>query len=371
MNCQEVQLQLSGYLEKSLDAIRMKGIDSHLASCPFCRAETHGLSDCISLVADLPAVEPPPGFAQRIMAHAREIELEPRPWQRLLGVLRSTAPIQATAVLLVGVLAVFMYQKESRFREISVGEQAQSVPQRAEPLRERVAAEAVATSRDAVQDPPPARDNVAPAQPASPAVSRRTQPGAQAPAAEPKAAAQSIADSPSERLPEVAVARRRPPIRAQEVSTGREFAQPSPDIFGIGAFNPPPFIGVPFPAGRTLSPLSEPAADFEFIVRRRGIERREAAERSDDLRKRSEADAAIATAAAQRAVPAPAAPSSSIVEIRWFTVAPHHLEQFRKELAAEANIDSEKAGATAEKEVAAKPSRDALLIKVIILPSER
>jgi hypothetical protein len=371
MNCQEVQLQLSGYREKSLDAIRMKGIETHLGSCPFCRAEAHGLSDCIGLVADLPLVNPPAGFAQRVMAHAREIELELRPWQRLLAALRSTAPIQATAVLLVGILAVFMYEKEPRLREASIVESTPA-PTRAESETPAVAAETATTARATVKGPTPARENAAQTTPSSPAVTpARTPPTANPPAAEPAAVAQSIAEPQPEKLPEVPIARRRPPIRAQEVSTGREFVQPNSDAFNIGAFNQPPFIGVPFAAGRALSPLSEPSADFEFIVRRRGIERREAAERSDELRKRSEADAAIATAAAQRTVPTPAAPSSSIVEIRWFTVQPHHLEHFRKELAAEANIDSEKAGATAEKEVAAKSPRDPLLIKVIILPSER
>ena len=85
MNCQEVQLQLSGYLEKSLDAIRMKSIETHLSSCPFCRAEVHGLSECIRQVTELPAVEVPLGFTQRVMAHARAIEIEPTPWQRLLA----------------------------------------------------------------------------------------------------------------------------------------------------------------------------------------------------------------------------------------------------------------------------------------------
>jgi Putative zinc-finger len=378
MNCQEVQLQLSGYLEKSLDAVRMKGIESHLASCPFCRAEAHGLSDCIDLVADLPSLEPPAGFARRVVAHAREIELEPRPWQRLLAVLRSTAPIQATAVLLVGVLAVLMYQKEPRLRDSVITESTPAQAMRAEPDANAVAG-AAQSAPESAGDLRASRETRGRSETAArPAAPARAQSKSAAPAAEPKAASPSLADSQPERPAETAAAApRRRPIQTQEVSTARQSPRPSADVFGIGAgmeaLSRQPFGGAPFDARRALSPLSEPSPDFEFIVRRRGLERRDAGENAsgESLRKRSEADAAIASAAAQRAVPAPAAPSSSIVEIRWFTVAAHHLEQFRQELAAEASIDSEKGLAAAERELAAKSARDPLLIKVIILPSER
>jgi hypothetical protein len=377
MNCQEVQLQLSGYLEKSLDAVRMKGIESHLASCPFCRAEARGLSDCISLVAHLPSLEPPAGFARRVVAHAREIELEPRPWQRLLAVLRSTAPIQATAVLLVGVLAVLMYQKEPRLRDSVITELTPAKAMRAEPDANAVAG-AAKNVPESAGDLRAGRDRGRSETAARPAMPARAQSKSVAPAAEPTAASPSLADVQTERPVETAVAApRRRPIQTQEVSTARQSPRPSADVFGIGAgmgaLSWQPFGPAPFDSGRALSPLSEPSPDFEFIVRRRGLERRDAGEDAsgESLRKRSEADAAIASAAAQRAVPAPAAPSSSIVGIRWFIVAPHHFEQFRQELAAEASIDSEKGLAAAEKELVGKSARDPLLIKVIILPSER
>jgi hypothetical protein len=378
MNCQEVQLQLSGYLEKSLDAIRVKGVETHLASCPFCRAEARGLSDCIALVADLPSVEPPAGFAPRVMAHAREFELEPRLLQRLLGVLGSTAPIQATAVLLVGVLAVLMYQKAPGLRDGSISELTPPPPvTRSERQAHAVADTAAKISTESANDPRAVRNPRAHPESTPPSsAAARHQAKSESPASEPKAVAQSIPDPQPDRLSEIAITTpRRRPIQAQEVSTGREPARPSSDVFGlgagVGALNRQPFVGAPFSGERALSPLSEPSADFEFIVRRRALERREVADRGDDPHSRGETAAAIASAAAQRSVPAPAAPSSSSVEIRWFNVAPHHFEQFRKELAAEANIDSEKAIAAAEKELAAKSPRDPLLVKVIILPSER
>ena len=97
MNCQEAQTQLSEYLESSLDALRMKSIETHLLSCPVCRAEADGLADCIQEIARLPIVDPPMGFAQRVMAHARAIEVKSSPWQRIFAPIRFAVPMQASA----------------------------------------------------------------------------------------------------------------------------------------------------------------------------------------------------------------------------------------------------------------------------------
>ena len=373
MNCQEVQMQLSGYLEKSLDAIRMKGVESHLASCPSCRIEARALSDCIALVGALPLVEPPAGFARRVMAHARQIDVESPLWHRLFAVLRTTAPIQATAVVLIGILAVLVYQREPRLQDASVTVLTPLPAAAPAESDTNAGAPAARSTRDTnidrtVGSAQQSRAKAEPTPAATPAqrVSER-------PAAAPKTPVPAGPDIPSE-FP--IAAPRRAPIQAQEISTGRESVRPRSDVFGfgasVGALNRQPYGATPFAVGRALSPLSEPSADFEFIVRRRGLERREAADiaEGEAPRRRPETGAVIASAAAQRAVPAPGAPSSSIVEIRWFSVAPHHLEEFRKELAAEAHIDSEKGPATDERDSAAKSARD-LLVKVVILPSDR
>jgi hypothetical protein len=121
---------------------------------------------------------------------------------------------------------------------------------------------------------------------------------------------------------------------------------------------------------RALSPLSEPNPDFEFVVKRRSSERREQKQAANnDLRKRSDATAG-ATSVAEGSVASSGMPANQVVEIRWFTVAPQHYEQFKKELAAEAIIDSERSVAAKENDFGLKTPRE-LLIKVTILPSER
>jgi hypothetical protein len=390
MNCQEVQLQISEYLEKSLDAIRMKGIETHLSSCPFCRAEVHSLADYIQQVAELPMVEPPAGFAQRVMAHARQIEVEPSGWQRLLGALKTTMPIQAAATVLIAVLAVFLYHKEPRVRDAAFTDVA--IETRSGPSQS-VSIEGKANA--AVEKKASAADKDA----AAPAVSVRRRDAArvnqariEAPQASTESAPQSATDrrsireeAPVPESPGVAksegtaekslegrvAAPRRAPIQAQEISTGSESRRSSVDALGIGAaigaLSRSPFRGPQYSAERALSPLSEPIPDFEFVVRRRPRERTELKEEvsTDFGRGRAAPDSSAGSLEFRAIVPA-----TPVVEIRWFTVLPEHYEHFRKDLAAEANIESEKSNAARERDSAAKASRE-FLIKVMILQPER
>jgi len=370
MNCQEAQTQLSEYLESSLDALRMKSIETHLLGCSVCRAEADGLADCIQEIARLPIVDPPVGFAQRVMAHARAIEVKSTPWQRIFAPIRFAVPIQASAAVLVAVFAVLLYQNQSRFKNNPPSESATptlAVPAPLEPndnaARSRaplsVEPKAKLDVEHKVQPARQARGKSAPDIPSS----KDTAP----------AAPQSIAKAEAENLvAELRDVPHRPPIQAQEVATGRESLR-SGDPFGFGTTFSTPFRSGSFVPERALSPLTEPSADVEFVVRRREIQPREAKEAAgnDALRRRAEADGGATAAVAKRA-DAPATPQpSSMTEVRWFTVRAEHYDQFKKELAAEAAIDSERPIGNMTSELGTKSNRE-LLIKVIILtPTER
>lgn len=379
MNCQEVQLQLSGYLERSLDVVRMKSIETHLSSCPFCRAEIHALSDCIRQVAELPRVEIPVGFTQRVMAHAREIELEPTAWQRLLAACKLTMPIQAAAMVLIGVLAVLLYQKDPPARNVAFTEMT------SEPILPSQVEEKANLPVESNQpiEPEPSRETKRRSdvgdRPSQIVAESSAQTAESTAVKDASAAPESPAVAKAERLSEKSLegriaAPRRPAIQAQEVSTGSETRRPSGDALGIGAaigaLSRTPFRGSPYSAERALSPLSEPNPDFEFVVRRRareGIGQIEASGGASE-RKRAEGDSPASSASFTREQSTP--PASSVVEIRWFTVAPEHYDYFRKDLAAEARIESEKSSAAKEKDLGFKSSRE-LLIKVTILQPER
>ncbi|MCI0530079.1 MAG: DUF2275 domain-containing protein, partial [Nitrospira sp.] len=110
MRCDQVQERLSEYIENLLDAENHTSVHDHLSSCPHCQAEAQALVQTRLVVANLPSVEPPPGFSQSIMARIREEADRPSLWQRLFLPIRIKIPIHTMAILLVGGLAVYLYQ---------------------------------------------------------------------------------------------------------------------------------------------------------------------------------------------------------------------------------------------------------------------
>jgi hypothetical protein len=355
MNCQEVQTQLSDYLDQSLDTIRLKSIENHLLSCIPCRAEAESLVDCIGQIRDLPMVEPPPGFAQRVMAHARETEIQVPFWQRLFFNVKFTLPVQASAVVLIAVFAVLLYQRETGLQKSDRGVTTAPLPPLPALTQDKTNPVADAAPSNVTKLPSSARaNNTRPVN--APAFKN----GAQA-------APQSVAAAKSEKVVgDAGEAPRRPPIQAQEVATGLEPLRPSAESFGAGGVAgnlEQPLFRAPFAADRALSPFSDPISDVEFVVRRRPPARRDqkASAAGDTFSHRVETE-----------TPVSAAPQNgSVVEVRWFNVPADRYEQFRKELMAEATIESEKGLGSAEKEFALKSARD-LLIKVMVLsPAER
>jgi len=368
MNCDEIQTRLSEYVEKSLDAISAKGIELHLLSCSRCRVEAESLAECMQQVASLPMVDPPLGFIQRVMAHVRDIDKTPTLWERLFFPLRVKIPLQATAVVLVGALAIVLsHKEESSNRQVSSDHGVATI---ASPTPSEKKNEPSKDSTIVVE--PSARDQKTSQSPTTELAKQFSQqnqfnkaavatpaPAKAQPA--PPAATQLADESRQEDKKE---APRRPAIPAQEVSTSGEVQRSRGDAFGLGAaveaLRQPSLRPGPFLVERSLSPLSEPSADVEFVVRRKLRERREQKDAASF-------DAVSQNAEAKRASPAPAAPkTSSLTEIRWFTVPIDHFEQFKKELAAEATIESERTPGVVENDFAQKTGRE-LLIKINII----
>jgi len=370
MTCAEVQLLLSEYIEKSLDAVRMKAVEAHLLSCSGCRGETEDLTDCIQQVAEFPLLDPPIGFTQRVMAHVREIETRPSLWQRVFLPFRVGVPIQATAVVLVAVLAIFLYPRESQFRDNGISQPISSTSpaqlsdkgSSAKPAQPTESAQTVAkdtlpaTSKpDAVQSPAAERKEATPRPaPAKKQEALQTQPPE-------RVEANSAGDVKDPFA-------RRGPIQAQEIATGMERSRPSGDPFEIG-----PTIGGSLRPGfflpeRSLSPITEPSADAEFIVKRRDTQRREqnSVAKSEATQQGTESGIAPAVASQPLAVP-----STTVREIRWFAVPADQYDQFRKELQSEASIESEKAIGASERDSALKSNRELLIKVVIVSQTER
>ena len=378
MNCEEVANHFSDYLDKSLDTATMTRVATHIIACPLCRAESNDIADCIEQVANLPALDLPIGFAQRVMAHVREVEERPTVWQWLFQSLGQRIPLQATAVVMVTVLAVFLYQKEEPLKQNnSMNLASHSAPTVAEkkqaPTSESLTPLPVSPSTEKkLQATGQASNEVA--KPLADTSPRERLSKLSAPSQQPQAPAALKAEVESQ-LEERKEAPRRPPIRALEVATGREAGPMSGSAFGFG-------IGLPFGDLRQLAPRPAPmalenflpigdrTADFEYVVRRRPAQRRDQVESVsvDAARQSAEADSVPGVAARRAAPPAVAAPKiESFAEIRFYNVAPEHFDSFKKDLALESMIETESKLSPREKEMIAQSARP-FLIKVTILP---
>jgi hypothetical protein len=373
MNCDEIQTRLSEYVEKSLDAISAKGIELHLLSCSRCRVEAESLDECMQQVAGLPMVDPPLGFVQRVMAHVRDIDNTPTLWERLFFPFRVKIPLQATAVVLVGALAIVLFQKEEPFNRQESSEHGVATiasPTPSENKNEPSKDSPIVVERS-VRDEKTSASTVTPTTELAKQFTEQNQFNKAAAATPPPAKAQptvpaAVQLTDETRQEDKKEALRRPAIPAQEVSTSGEVQRSRGDAFGLGAaveaLRQPSLRPGPFLVERSLSPLSEPNADVEFVVRRRLRERREQKEKDA-----ASFDAVSQNTEAKRTSPAPAAPkTSSLTEIRWFTVPIDRFEQFKKELAAEATIESERTPGVMENDFAQKTGRE-LLIKVNII----
>ena len=112
MNCVDAQKHFADLLDHTREE-RLRKVNDHVAACTGCTEKLAELAACHRLVAALPPVEAPVGFTARVMAEVRETAHRPSLWERLFLTIPKL-PLQAMAVVVIGILAVFIYQKESR-----------------------------------------------------------------------------------------------------------------------------------------------------------------------------------------------------------------------------------------------------------------
>jgi hypothetical protein len=365
MNCEEVAKHLTDYLDKTLDMAMTTRVATHVISCAHCRAESNEIADCIQQVASLPAMEPPLGFAQRVMAHVRDSEPKTSLWQRLIVPLTSGGfPGRATAMAALVIFAVVLYRNEPALkpnRDVNLALISESPApikenERVAPAAARQTSEIDQKTADPLRAPADlAKHGIAKTSPrassSASAESQRLQPATSAPS---RAEIENTVEEKKEVF-------RRPPLRVQEVTTARDAGL----IFGDRRS----FSG-PLPAPITLErpmALGDRVADFEFVVRRRSPQRRDTIE---NLSSTAAEDSQGTARRPSTMPPTGRARIESIAEIRFYDVAPEHFEIFKKELATEANIESEPKVTFKEIEAAKQADRQ-LLVKVTILPVDR
>jgi tol-pal system protein YbgF len=111
MTCHEDCEAFSDLYENVLSASELASLSQHLEACPACRAEWIAFQKTLQAVTGLGSAEPSPGFATRVRQR-----LETRPWwhrglQWLFLPLQVKVPIQALALLLLGLAGVLLYQR--------------------------------------------------------------------------------------------------------------------------------------------------------------------------------------------------------------------------------------------------------------------
>ena len=111
MICDEARESLSAYLDEALAPDERSLLDAHLEGCVECRRELVALRGTVALLQRVEPARAPVGFVDRVVAAAR-----PRPWYRrvadaVLLPLSIKLPIEATAVVMVGLLAVYLFER--------------------------------------------------------------------------------------------------------------------------------------------------------------------------------------------------------------------------------------------------------------------
>ena len=119
MTCHDARPQLSALLDDALSVPEHQALEAHLAGCAECRRELAQLRGTVALLGRLPPVHAPAGFVDRVMGEA-----DRPPWPRrlrdaLFRPLRVKLPLEAAAVLLVGVSALYVYQRAPEVQQVA------------------------------------------------------------------------------------------------------------------------------------------------------------------------------------------------------------------------------------------------------------
>jgi hypothetical protein len=130
MTCHDARELFSDWTDEALTAEDRARVAAHLAECADCRKELERFRATVALLNRMERPRAPVGFVDRVLA-ARQ----PAPWyrrlfRRLFLPLSVKLPAEAAALLLVAVLAVYVFQRTPEFQQMA-GQKA--VPQMARP----------------------------------------------------------------------------------------------------------------------------------------------------------------------------------------------------------------------------------------------
>jgi len=217
MDCGQIQKRMPSYVDGMDSPEERRLIDQHLPSCPSCRKALEEYQKDRERLRGLEEVEPPPGFAPRIMAQIEEEEKKGGILKKLFFPLHVKIPIQAVGAIVIAVLAIQVYHS-SEPQKAAIQRYEVTVP--AAPPKEEIGKEAkqedaispAAKSpqadvlraeepkKKAASSPIPETAPQAPATAGLGAASSREPQRAEAPVAQKRAKMQMESPSPSQKL---------------------------------------------------------------------------------------------------------------------------------------------------------------------------
>ena len=111
MTCHEARERFSALLDDALAGGERAALDAHLAGCAECRRELERFRATVTLLHRIEPARAPAGFVDRVLDAAR-----PAPWYRRLAravlfPLPVKLPLEAAAVVLVGVIVTLLYRQ--------------------------------------------------------------------------------------------------------------------------------------------------------------------------------------------------------------------------------------------------------------------
>lgn len=189
--CSAIENLLPLYEEGILSEAEKRVVEEHLSVCSACQKELARLQRAGQMVHNLPEVEEPPWFKQKIMAQVREEAGKSSFVRKWFYPLRIKIPVQIMATLVIAVLAVYIYRSgQDEARRILPGAPPPAVETQTQQIPKQVpqtgktdlpsaASPENGVSRDALE-----QNKTSPVQPSAGAAARKSEaPADKSPAA--------------------------------------------------------------------------------------------------------------------------------------------------------------------------------------------
>jgi len=156
MTCHDARLLFSARVDDALTEGERAGLEAHLAGCAECRRELARFEGTVALLHGVPPARAPVGFVDRVLEAARPVPWYARLGRRLAQPLAWRRPLEVTVVVVVGVTAVYLYQRSPDLQQATHQVPSYPVPTQAAPPPPAARAKTEATAPSPRAAAPPA-----------------------------------------------------------------------------------------------------------------------------------------------------------------------------------------------------------------------